>query len=141
MAVSKAAAAGRITLEGGKINPKTADAEWSQNTRTPLNKAGLNASTVATPRARINTSDMETMADAQLRHESAKALKAEMEVAKLEGKLLDIEDVKNTWNRHRDAIKGRLMLLEAKVPQEARAIVAREVRAALNELVDMQDIA
>lgn len=51
-----------------------------------------------------------------------------------EEKLLNEAEVERTWERHIDAIKNRLLLIEAKVPLECSAIVAKEVRSALREL-------
>lgn len=65
-----------------------------------------------------------------------RAKRERIELERLQGRLLDVEDVKRTWERHCSAIKNRLLLLEAKVPLESRSIVAREVCAALNELAD-----
>jgi hypothetical protein len=53
-----------------------------------------------------------------------------------EGQLLRRNDVQKEWEAHRDAVKNRLLLLEAKVPSDSRQIVGREVRAALHELAE-----
>src|ERR1043166_6853477 len=74
-AVTKAAEAGRIALDKGKIDPAAAEAAWIDNTSTAQQERG----------AGINS---ENYIDARARREAAQADLAEMEAAKLRGELV-----------------------------------------------------
>jgi hypothetical protein len=148
MAVSKAVKAGRIQCVDGKIDRDAADAAWTRNTRVnPSNeKAATREVPVARHEVRTRPSGEQgptpgTLAHAQLVKETAQAKKAALEVQRIEGKLVEVEEVRRMWERHVDAVKNRLLLLESKVPPECRALVAKEVRSALNELSEYRDAA
>jgi hypothetical protein len=77
-----------------------------------------------------------SLAEAQRRKETANARKAELEVGRLEGKLVDADDVLKTWDRHIDAIKNRFLLACAEFPACCRPIADKHFRAALEDLSD-----
>lgn len=108
-AVRKAVTEGRISLIDGKIDPAVADIQWAQNTRARADSRGKAASN-ATQQGLGMGADEKTAVgpesrsvigssagqggetgyhDFRTRRESAEAERAEMEVAKMAGRLVD----------------------------------------------------
>lgn len=85
----------------------------------------------------------ETFAQVQLRHEQAKAAKAEMEAKRMEGSLVERDGVQKTWNAIAMTIKTKLLSVGARlaplvaVESDAalcKAILDRDMRSILEEL-------
>ena len=110
-AVRKAVAEERISLIDGKIDPAVADIQWAQNTRARADSRGK-AAPNATQQGNVLGTDEKTTTgpdsrpaagapagqggdtgyhDFRTRRESAEAERAEMEVAKMAGRLVDRE--------------------------------------------------
>lgn len=144
MAVSKAVKAGRISLTPDKlIDPEVADAEWTKNTRVnPFEhqKTKSPEPELVAPKLGPDGRPL-SMADAQLQTEIEKHRKLKAENDRIEGKTLDAEDVRRTWERHRESVKNRLLLTPSKVPPSCREQVEKEIRAALEELGEQADVA
>lgn len=134
--VKKAVDAGRITLVNGKVDQAKADKAWEQNTDPrQVRKPGR------PPAAVEELADGVTILEATRLHEIEKLRKIKNENDLREGKMLDADDVQKTWERHRESVKNRLLLLPSKVPQMCREQVEREIRAALEELSEQADAA
>lgn len=109
-AVAKAVAEGRITLIDGKVNEQVANIQWEQNTRARADSSRASASqgagdggaAVATqqPPAGPETAPAPAPAtgynDFRTRREAAEAERAEFELAKLRGRLVDRDLVERT---------------------------------------------
>lgn len=136
--VKKAVDAGRITLVNGKIDQAKADKAWADNTDPrQQRKPGRQA---AAPEE-LTAMEGIPIAEATRLHEIEKLRKIKNENDLREGKMLDADDVQKTWERHRESVKNRLLLLPSKVPQMCREQVEREIRAALEELSEQADAA
>jgi hypothetical protein len=81
--------------------------------------------------------DYVSLVDAQRRKEIAIARMRELAVDRLEGKLVEAEDVVKVWDRHIDQVKNRLLLAIAKFPPCCRPIADKEFRAALEDLSEI----
>lgn len=111
-AVRKAVAEGRISEIDGKIDPAVADIQWAQNTRARADSRGKAAPNASQQGNVLGTDEKPATApdsrpatgaaagqggtetgyhDFRTRRESAEAERAEMEVAKMAGRLVDRE--------------------------------------------------
>lgn len=153
MAVSKAAAAGRIQLINGKIDPVAADADWSRNTRTNLGDlhepAGL-----PEPEPRDEAKDEPrrtgagrrptpgTLAHAQFVKETAKAKREVWKTQLEEGSLIEVAKVDAKWTEVATRVKEGGMALPTRIvnrlPEEWRrqvfAIATEEVHRFLTAI-------
>lgn len=137
-AVKKAVDTKRLTLVNGKIDRDRADKEWAAKT---------DPRQVRKPSAKLPTVEQIAgekgidIAEASRLLELEKLRKLKAENDRIEGKTLDAEDVRKTWERHRESVKNRLLLTPSKVPPSCREQVEKEIRAALEELGEMSDVA
>jgi hypothetical protein len=84
-----------------------------------------------------------SLAEAQLRHELAKATKTEFEVAKLKGTLIDAYEAAVEWGTMITSARNRALLIPSKIAPKVAAtsdvvscqeILDREIRSFLTEL-------
>lgn len=84
---------------------------------------------------------------AEIRFKNAKAKRAELETAELEGKMHRAEDVEALWNDRNFAIRGALMALPGRIavdanragsPAEASEVIKKEVYRILKELASYE---
>lgn len=135
--VKKAVDAGRITLVNGKVDREKADKQWEQNTDPRQVRKPTKPVTVEEIAATAGVTILE--ATRLLELEKLRKIKNENDLR--EGKTLDAADVRKTWERHRESVKNRLLLMPSKVPQMCREQVEKEIRAALEELSEQADVA
>lgn len=103
-AVAKAVAEGRISLIGGKVDPEVADIQWARNTRARADSGRAGAAAAegegqgspAAPEAPVAPENAPAAAgqpggyaDARARRENADAERAEIELGKLRGQLVE----------------------------------------------------
>ncbi len=136
-AVKKAVDTGRIVLLNGKVDREKADKQWAANTDPRQQRKPVKATVVEA----LAEEEGITIAEATRRLEIEKLRKIKAENDRIEGKTLDAEDVRRTWERHREAVKNRLLLTPSKVPPMCREQVEKEIRAALEELSEQADVA
>ena len=88
-----------------------------------------------------------SLAEAQLRHELAKATKTEFEVAKLKGTLVDAYEAACAWGTMITSARNRALLIPSKIAPKVAAvsdvvscqeILDREIRSFLTELSEYQ---
>ena len=124
-AVAKAVAEGRISLIDGKVDPTVADIQWEQNTRARADsrRGASSAPTVgvqAPLAAPVAPEGQETRAtvpapapeagytDFRTRREKAEAERAEMETAKMAGRLIERDSTEraifDAFRQLRDAV-------------------------------------
>jgi len=137
-AVKKAVDTGRIKLVNGKVDREKADQQWAQNTDPRQQRKPSKAAPAIQELAEEQGI---TIAEATRLLELEKLRKLKAENDRIEGKTLDAEDVRRTWERHREAVKNWLLLISSKVPPTCREQVDKEVRAALEELSELADVA
>lgn len=86
-----------------------------------------------------------TLDDVRAEHEQVKIRKTELEVAKLEGRLVDIYDVRKLWGDVASTVTQTMLRLPSKVapqlvmmknPDLISDIIDREIRTALNDIAD-----
>lgn len=86
-----------------------------------------------------------TLDDVRADHELVKIRKTELEVAKLEGKLVDINDVRKLWGDVASTVMQTMLRLPSKIapqlvmmktPDHISNIIDREIRIALNDIAD-----
>jgi hypothetical protein len=152
-AVSKAIKANRIFLVDGKLDPDLANRDWEANSNHRQQRKAKAPESIApaaagslevagTPKL-VGPPELDegTFHDAQRQLEWEKVRKQRQARKLREGELVLAADVVKEWERHIDAVKNRLLLLESKVPAECRALVGREIRSALEELAGDVDAA
>lgn len=83
--------------------------------------------------------------DAKREHEIIKMRKTELEVAKMEGSLVDVDDVRRLWGGIAANVMQKMILLPSKIApqvidmssiQTIQAIIDKEIREVLNEIAD-----
>ena len=83
--------------------------------------------------------------DAKREHEIIKMRKTELEVAKMEGALVDVDDVKRLWGGIAANVMQKMILLPSKIAprvidmssiQTIQAIIDKEIREVLDEIAD-----
>ena len=86
-----------------------------------------------------------TLDDAKTAHEIIKTRKTELEVARLEGSLVDINDIRVLWGNIASTVMQNMIRLPSKIApqvvnmesiQTIQAIVDKEIRDVLNTLAD-----
>ena len=91
------------------------------------------------------TEDEKSLEEAKTLHEMVKTRKTELEVARLEGRLVDVTDVKKLWADIANAVMQNLIRLPSKIaPQvtmmgsveKIRTIIDEEIRAVLANIAD-----
>lgn len=144
-AVRKALAEGRISRIGTErrcIDPTVADIQWAKNTRArgdSTSKAGKGASTTSSGRDKATGSDGEgeggeddyrTM---RTRRERADALMAELELAKVSGRVLDRESaLRAIYTKFRELRDSSMSLGRRLAPVLASMTDEREIRIAID---------
>ena len=146
--VRDAIRAGRITLIDGKIDPSVADVQWQANTRRraraideapapppmPMGEGGY-AYTGAVP----------DYNESRARREAAEAEKAELDLAKLRGELVSVDEVRASLQRRIAGVREALLQLPARVvpllvanPDAASMdrLLRDEITAAMQQIVD-----
>lgn len=92
-----------------------------------------------------NTEDDKTLEEAKTIHEMVKTRKTELEVARLEGKLVDVTDVKKLWGDIANAVMQNMIRLPSKIAPQVtmmgsveriRTIIDEEMRAVLASIAD-----
>ena len=92
-----------------------------------------------------NTEDDKTLEEAKTIHEMVKTRKTELEVARLEGRLVDVNDVKKLWGDIANAVMQNMIRLPSKIaPQvtmmesveKIKMIIDGEMRAVLAIIAD-----
>jgi phage terminase Nu1 subunit (DNA packaging protein) len=126
-------------LADGKLDFEEADRIWEASVNAIQQQRGQ---TQPKPRRRGNPKKAASagpqkgsLSYAQLQHEEAKVVKARLEAAKLEGKLIEIRTVEANWcdiaGRIRDGLMGLPSKICTHLPSEWRS----EVTAAIDEEV------
>ena len=156
--VRKAIAAGKIRLVDGMIDPALADADWARNRDAgQASKLAEAAAAVATPEPAAVTApvapaagqvaqqsqptlELAPLTAARIRAtEEGTAIK-EIQRRKLEGSLLEAEEVDRAWSEVLQVLKDRLRLIPDNIGEQlaassdaavCRSLVAKEVMDAL----------
>jgi len=155
--VRKAIASGRIRLVDGMIDPVLADADWSRNrdsgqeSKLAAAASGISAAPSPALRASAKSEPAESKPEFELAPlttarianvETATAIK-EITLRKLEGGLLEAEEVERTWGELLQMVKDRLRMMPDNLgpalaacseEAECRSLVMREVMEALGAL-------
>lgn len=95
----------------------------------------------------VNNSVAETddLDAVKARHEIVKTQKTELEVARMRGQLIDVQDVKRLWGDIANTVMQNMIHLPSKIAPRLRMmdnseaiadIIGREIRAALEEIAD-----
>lgn len=83
--------------------------------------------------------------EAKRQHEIVKMRKTELEVSRLEGALVDVNEVRRLWGNIAATVMQNMILLPSKIApllvdmgsiQAIQAILDKEIRGALNEIAD-----
>lgn len=114
-AVSKALAAGRVTLTDGKIDPVAADAQWARNSRVRAN--------AKPPAAQVANSDVgdpeapgaDNYWTARSRREQAEAELAEIDLAERTGQVIQVKAVEAVWAQALGATREHLLQVRARL--------------------------
>ena len=163
-AVQKAAATGRITLVGGKIDPEAADRAWEAKTdvdqqsrgalggyapkAAPQAPAARAPDAPALPAPTDVGSDRDTYFAHKARRELVEAQLAELELAEKRGALVRRADVERetfaTMRALRDRMLGVADRIAAQVAAEGdvakvHEIIVREVRDSLRRVTEVID--
>lgn len=139
-AVARAVSENRITLINGMIDPEVADIQWAKNTRArgdsggkgkPAGTAAANAPAVVPD---VATGD--DYSSSRARRERAEAAMAELELAKISGKVLDREGgLRAVYTKFRE-LRDSCMVLGRKLsPKLAAMSDEREIRIAVDRAV------
>lgn len=145
-AVQKAVETGRLSLDDdGKIgDASAADREWFENTSESRRPASAHAvdRTDSAPAARA----LAPLQQARLRVELARARTAEIELAKLEGRYVDLQVIRGELVKRNTIVKMRLLAVPTQIAQRISApddlrrhvfLIATDlVHEALTELSD-----
>lgn len=157
-AVAKAVAEGRISLIDGKVDPAVADIQWEQNTRAradsrrgATNAALLEVQVPSTPNAAPEGPESRPAAtapaseggytDFRTRREKAEAERAEMETARMAGRLVDRDGVEHAvfdaFRQLRDATfsapaRTAPKLVGLSDAREIERVIAEELRKAFD---------
>lgn len=135
VAVNIAIKAGRITLTDGKIDPEKADAEWARNSRPRVNSVPSTSKKMApaarapiqptappvTPVTPVASVPIDLRADtppwqeSKARQAAIDADKAEIELAKMVGALVDAATVRAEFSRRISAVREGLLQLPARL--------------------------
>jgi len=92
-----------------------------------------------------DTSDIEDFEVVKAKHEVVKTQKTELEVAKLRGQLVDVQDMKRLWGDIANTVMQNCMHLPSKIAPRVRMmdnteliaqIVEEEVRSVLENIAD-----
>jgi len=87
----------------------------------------------------------QTLDEVKAIHERVKTKKTELEVAKMEGRLVDVQDVRRLWGDIANTVMQNMIHLPSKVApmvvmmksaEQIAAIIDREVRDILNSIAD-----
>ncbi len=144
--IRKAIEAGKIRCVDGKIDPETADADWLRNRDTgqasKLAEAVVSGSSASPPSAPVAPSQSSIAADpqfdlapltaARIRNTDESTAFKEINRRKLEGQLLELEEVERTWGQVLQVLKDRLRLMPDNL---APALVACTDEAACRSLL------
>lgn len=126
-----------------RIDPVLADAEWAANTD---GGAGYTAHAENSLPALLDSTDLGeniTYAEARAKHERLKSRLAELEVATIEGKLVNADEVKRESFRAARQVRDSLLNLPDRLAAELAAETSqlkvhqrlvKEIRRALEEL-------
>ena len=91
------------------------------------------------------TSDIDDLDTVKARHEIVKTQKTELEVAKLRGQLVEVQDVKKLWGDIANTVMQNLIHLPSKLAQQLRMMESQEkiaaildegIRQVLNEIAE-----
>ena len=147
-AVRQAVLAGRISTIGGMIDAAVADIQWMQNTRARVNRRATPSAAADEAQASILPSDAATgpssaaagadpgYANHRSRREAADAERAELETAKLAGRLVDRERVEAAVFDAFRTLRDRALAVPRRcAPSVVGMVEAREIELAfLDEL-------
>ena len=138
VAVNLAIKKGRITLVDGKIDPERADEEWGRNSRPRVGSAPAAAPkaskpapppAVAPPVAAnpIEPRDAPPWQESKARQAAIDADKAEIELAKMVGELVDAAKVRAAFARRISAVREGIL----QIPARLAPVLAAEVSLAV----------
>ena len=91
------------------------------------------------------TSDIDDLDTVKARHEIVKTQKTELEVAKMRGQLVDVQDVKKLWGDIANTVMQNLIHLPSKLAPQLRMMESQEriaaildegIRQVLNEIAE-----
>ena len=91
------------------------------------------------------TSDIDDLDTVKARHEIVKTQKTELEVAKMRGQLVDVQDVKKLWGDIANTVMQNLIHLPSKLAPQLRMMESQEriaaildegIRQVLNEVAE-----
>ena len=156
-AVSRQVSSGRITLTDGKIDPVTADREWAATTRERVDfpraknqsenddtagagDHGAGASRLLRPEANGKAREAdEDYGQARCRREIAEADKAEIELAQLQGFLINRAGIEMAMETAFRQIRDTIMTVPDRLPIDAahRTIFRNALRDTLTDALKM----
>ena len=121
----------KCLLPNGRIRSATeADAEWAKTTKEKhVPRVGVTA-----PRLGADAEGAMDLAEARLRHESADAEKAEIDVARMKGELLVARDVEDRMVAVFASCKTKLLGIPSRARQADPALTSSQVTL-IEELV------
>lgn len=91
------------------------------------------------------TADIEDLDTVKARHEIVKTQKTELEVAKMRGQLIDVQDVRRLWGDIANTVMQNMIHVPSKVAPQLQmmdnteliaSIIDAEIRSALNDIAD-----
>ena len=91
------------------------------------------------------TSEDQSLDDVKAKHEQVKIRKTELEVARMEGQLVDVQEVRRLWGTVANTVMQNMLRLASKVaprcvmissPEIIASIIDGEIRDALNQIAD-----
>lgn len=91
------------------------------------------------------TADIDDLDTVKARHEIVKTQKTELEVARMRGQLIDVQDVRRLWGDIANTIMQNLIHLPSKVAPQLQmmdntemiaSIIDAEIRSVLNDIAD-----
>jgi hypothetical protein len=146
-AVRKAIAEGRISLINGKIDPDVADIQWAKNTRARADSGRKGAASdeaggvAPTEAPAAPTPPKNDYNDFRTRREKAEAERAELETARMAGRLVDRDTVEravfDAFRALRDAVmasgaRAAPKLIGMSDAREIERVVSDEQRKAFD---------
>lgn len=140
---------GKIARESdGKYSPQAVQLALKRNLdiRQPSPSRGDKPRSLVTE-ASAPDANAVTLAAVQLQHEIARAAKAQMELKRLRGTLLEKSEVQTEWSKLLTTFKNKMLYIPAKLARklapisddrECRALIESEIREALSVLSEYE---
>lgn len=143
VAITSARLTACLTPDGKIRTAEEADREWAATTSTTRTPKHLRKPPAADESTPPGPPAGPTLADARMRHETARASVSELELRRLQGELVPLSEVRAEVAARYTVVRTRLLGVPARVKQRAPHLAAADVRLiddfireALEELAD-----